>query len=752
MKRHNKFCFLFLLSLLSVIFLSAQFTSVSASQQQPQDLTFDVEVVWEDENNHLSTRPEGPDALDVYLIAEPFYYDQQPYIIKASTNASDWTINGNIWSYKFTVPAAEIPRYDIIAWDVYQNTMPQHYFSYSLNPIREPLDMGGVSEPFEIENAEDLTPKYYDSDNNKYILVNLLDYTNYRVEVIDFKNMHPQSGVTVRLSGKPDFGETTIDVTAETDAYGIAAFDHIIPLIPGSSRQGIPSGTYKLQVTAPDGYLPVPEHNVRITASEQASLYTVFLSNGGTLTTKKTIEGKHQDFEFLVELEAPVRLKTSKCPPKWKAVCIPGLESVFDHYDVEYIIYKADGTEKERGILADDDFINTKTFPSLSALKAALNLPEEHYLDPQYYDLNPDGTVSITGDRLSAKRIFGLNDGESIVFDNLPEGVTYKVTELKANREGYKTLLDGQETATGSAGGTIADKSQDTHTFKNTYTKVDISAKKVWNDGNNADGIRPQNVTLKIYANGEETDHVLVLNEGNGWESSLVAVLDRLDAAGEEIIYTVDEAPEISGYTGTKSGSIENGFLFTNTHIPERPERPGGLTWFRFDVPHLPKTGFPAKRATALGSRPLDVNYQPLRLTLEVPTQSVSAEIVRVPYVNDEYAVEWLNDTVGLLEGSPLPGQGRAVITGHNHLNTTEAGPFAFLSGVEEGDRIYVVNARDEMQLFTVYAAEKIAEDDVAALERIAMEYENSLTLVTCEDEQPEGGYANRRIVAARPL
>ncbi len=32
------------------------------------------------------------------------------------------------------------------------------------------------------------------------------------------------------------------------------------------------------------------------------------------------------------------------------------------------------------------------------------------------------------------------------------------------------------------------------------------------------------------------------------------------------------------------------------------------------------------------------------------------------------------------------------------------------------------------------------------------MEYENSLTLLTCEDERPEGGYASRRVVAARPL
>ena len=98
-----------------------------------------------------------------------------------------------------------------------------------------------------------------------------------------------------------------------------------------------------------------------------------------------------------------------------------------------------------------------------------------------------------------------------------------------------------------------------------------------------------------------------------------------------------------------------------------------------------------------------------------------------------------------------MPGMGQSVLTGHNHLNMSEAGPFAGLNWVSEGDRIFIRDERGGMQIFVVYASEKIGSSDAAALERIARMDENSLTLLTCEDEMPAGGYASRRVVAARP-
>ena len=99
-----------------------------------------------------------------------------------------------------------------------------------------------------------------------------------------------------------------------------------------------------------------------------------------------------------------------------------------------------------------------------------------------------------------------------------------------------------------------------------------------------------------------------------------------------------------------------------------------------------------------------------------------------------------------------MPGEGRALLTGHNHLNTTEAGPFALLETLSEGDRIFVTDRYNRLQIFEVYMNTKISEFDFAGLYRISETDEHSLTLITCEDERLDGGYENRRIIAARPI
>ena len=154
--------------------------------------------------------------------------------------------------------------------------------------------------------------------------------------------------------------------------------------------------------------------------------------------------------------------------------------------------------------------------------------------------------------------------------------------------------------------------------------------------------------------------------------------------------------------------------------------------------------------ADALPAQPKSVSYEPLRWTLEIPTLSVTADIVQVPLVNDEYPVTWLGTSAGLLEGSSLPGQGHSLITGHNHLNTTEAGPFALLQTLSEGDRIFVTDPENRLQVFEVFVNTKISEYDFSGLYSISNSEDRSLTLITCEDQRVNGGYENRRIIAAR--
>lgn len=152
--------------------------------------------------------------------------------------------------------------------------------------------------------------------------------------------------------------------------------------------------------------------------------------------------------------------------------------------------------------------------------------------------------------------------------------------------------------------------------------------------------------------------------------------------------------------------------------VPEPEDKP---VFWPLDLPALPRTGFSAKNLQIMDAVPKDLRYEPVGLILEIPVLDVQTEIVEVPVWEGEFAVTWLGDSVGLLEGSARPGNGTAVLAAHNHLNTKEAGPFAFLSSLEEGERIFIRDAQNDLQTYSVYANEKIAETDFEALQKLSI-------------------------------
>ena len=189
-----------------------------------------------------------------------------------------------------------------------------------------------------------------------------------------------------------------------------------------------------------------------------------------------------------------------------------------------------------------------------------------------------------------------------------------------------------------------------------------------------------------------------------------------------------------------------DGFQEFLENIPgsDTPE-PQTLIFDRLDI--LPKTGFSALKPQKLSAQPLDVQYKPTRLTIQLPTLDAVSDIVTVPFIAGEYPVDWLGSSVGMLEGSSVPGKGLTVLTGHNHLNATDAGPFALLSKLEPGDSFMITDERGVMQTWHVYKSAKIPADGFSGL---AVDVKNNtLILLTCEDESPDGGYLNRRVVLA---
>ncbi len=100
--------------------------------------------------------------------------------------------------------------------------------------------------------------------------------------------------------------------------------------------------------------------------------------------------------------------------------------------------------------------------------------------------------------------------------------------------------------------------------FRNAFDagKRDIPVHKVWIDGNNADGFRPNFVLIRLYADGVYTGMTLRLEAGHGSPG----VFRGLDVykGDHEIVYTVTE-DHVSEYSTWIKGDAAEGFTVTNT-------------------------------------------------------------------------------------------------------------------------------------------------------------------------------------------
>ena len=97
--------------------------------------------------------------------------------------------------------------------------------------------------------------------------------------------------------------------------------------------------------------------------------------------------------------------------------------------------------------------------------------------------------------------------------------------------------------------------------------KIDIKVEKKWEDKDDQDNIRPDSVTVKLFANGADTEKTITLSANNNWAASFEA-LDKY-AGGKEITYTVKEA-EVKDYTSVVTGNMTDGFTVTNTHVTKK--------------------------------------------------------------------------------------------------------------------------------------------------------------------------------------
>ncbi len=155
-----------------------------------------------------------------------------------------------------------------------------------------------------------------------------------------------------------------------------------------------------------------------------------------------------------------------------------------------------------------------------------------------------------------------LADGDQVIISGILEGTYYSVTEEEADTEGYVTT-SSNEAGVIAAGGTAQVSFTNTRNVEEETTSRTVY--KVWNDENDADGLRPDTLMVYLLADGDSVA-AAELSEANGWS----AVFDDLpvyNADGSQIEYTVVEAYTAEYYV--RYQYTQAAINITNTHNPD---------------------------------------------------------------------------------------------------------------------------------------------------------------------------------------
>lgn len=257
---------------------------------------------------------------------------------------------------------------------------------------------------------------------------------------------------------------------------------------------------------------------------------------------------------------------------------IPSLEVGQDETIMTYYTVKNDDvTEKETTI----HNIATAKPKECDEEKAEEDVP-----------VNPNVTISGTKTWYAPKgynipditiRLYQNNEtykvGNTEVTKTLKAGETeYQFTNLpKYKIEDGNCILNNYTVSEDAVTGFDSQK-DGKYNFINTIKqqKISISGTKTWDDNNDQDKIRPDTITIKLFADGEEVKNkvpvISTTQDANKW-TYVFSDLDKYSKTGEEIKYTVKEE-DVDGYEKTIVG-----YDITNKHIPETITIKGTKTW-----------------------------------------------------------------------------------------------------------------------------------------------------------------------------
>ena len=278
--------------------------------------------------------------------------------------------------------------------------------------------------------------------------------------------------------------------------------------------------------------------------------FTLSDATGAVLATQ--VSDKDGDLAFTTLTEGTYTLKETKAPDNYK---LDETEhAVLVTYDADQQLYH---------VTIDGEAIGSKASPKVIA-----NEKDIHYIDLEASKVwdDQDNVEGLRPEKIEFQlykngkaegKPVALSAGNDwkVTFSALPDkdkdgkAITYTVKEVKVPTH-YTT--DSQEAQFVDGKATI--------TNKRTPETTEVTVKKVWDDAQNQDGLRPSTITVHLLANGEEVQTATLSGEGDTWSHSFTDL--PVYKNGQKLVYTVTE-DTVANYSTVIEGST-----ITNSYKP----------------------------------------------------------------------------------------------------------------------------------------------------------------------------------------
>ena len=220
-----------------------------------------------------------------------------------------------------------------------------------------------------------------------------------------------------------------------------------------------------------------------------------------------------------------------------------------DGVEIEYKVQE-DGVPDGYTAVVDGYNITNSYTPETTSVTIKKN-----WVDYGHVENRPDSiTVYLYADNVKVREAVITADaaGEwTHTFSELPKyengvEIEYRVKEA-AVPAGYTVTVDGYE-------------------ITNTLETAVVRVRKIWDDENNYDQLRPETITINLLADGVKVDSV-ELSTGSD-TAHLFVNLPKFTKDGSLIVYTVEEEP-VPGYDEPTSVTTGITTTITNKHTPE---------------------------------------------------------------------------------------------------------------------------------------------------------------------------------------